>query len=592
MSIPRALRWTAIAIAVLAVIDPALTSGRSTRPEVALIAGDSTADAALIDRVARELDERFTVIPGPFAPAAATVLVGSSLPPSAAEVRVGAFGVIPEGPSPRATIEAVDAPPRAALDARVRVVPTIRVVGARGFELETTLRSGDAVVDRATRRVDSDDERRTIPLTFVPVAAAAVPLSVTARVTAGAGPAGDRPATADLVVDVRDDRWAVLFFDPRPSWISTFVRRSVERDPRFVVTSRVMTSRNVSIDAGRPPAALGDPQALELFDAIVVGGAQALSARDVAGLETFLRRRGGAVVLLLDERANGAHDRLTGVSRWTGNTSAVGFTIASSRGDSAALRATTVAWPTALPPGARPLATISGPGAVADRPVVWRSSVGAGQLVVSGALDAWRHRDPAQSGFDRFWRSTIADAAAAGATSIEVALAPDIAAPGERMELTATIRALALADPATARAPRDSMTARLDAPDGSRVIRLHADGESGRYVGSFRAPSSPGIHRVAIAGNGAREDVALVVSGSPARPRPDESQLVAAWVASRGGRSFDERALADLRPALEAALRPAARPTTWYPMRSAWWIVPFALLLGAEWLWRRRRGLA
>jgi len=65
-------------------------------------------------------------------------------------------------------------------------------------------------------------------------------------------------AAADMVVDVRDARWSVLFFDPRPSWQSTFVRRAIERDPRFVVTSRVVTSRNVSVDAGEPPSRLDD----------------------------------------------------------------------------------------------------------------------------------------------------------------------------------------------------------------------------------------------------------------------------------------------------------------------------------------------
>jgi hypothetical protein len=34
------------------------------------------------------------------------------------------------------------------------------------------------------------------------------------------------------------------------------------------------------------------------------------------------------------------------------------------------------------------------------------------------------------------------------------------------------------------------------------------------------------------------------------------------------------------------------RMERWWPMRSAWWIVPFVGLLGFEWFVRRRRGFA
>src|SRR6185503_11402090 len=115
----------------------------------------------------------------------------------------------------------------------------------------------------------------------------------------------------------KQTRFSVLFFDPRPSWMSTFVRRTIERDPRFVLTSRVVTSRNVSTDAGRPPARLDDIIALASFDAIVIGAPDALTAADVTGLEAYLRRRGGGVVFLFDQRAPGAYERLTNAGGWT-----------------------------------------------------------------------------------------------------------------------------------------------------------------------------------------------------------------------------------------------------------------------------------
>ena len=590
--IPQALRWMAVAIALAAVIDPAVTTARSARPEVAVVAVDSARDADLADRVARELGERFTVIPASFSPAGATVIVGARLPAPVPEVESRAFGVVPDHGSPVARIEAVNVPDRAALDARVPVSATVRVAGAQGRDLETSLHMGDAVIDRAVQRIESDDDHLTASLSFIPTAAGAVPLRISTRLADL--PATDATrATADLVIDVRDDRWGVLFFDPRPSWLSTFVRRSVERDPRFVVTSRVVTSRNVSIDAGRPPASLADAASLAEFDAVVVGAAQLLSERDVAGLETFLRRRGGTVILLIDERASGPYDRLTGVRQWNAISSAAGFAVVHAGGDSARLRTTSLAWPATLPAGAETLATSGGAteAGARGRPVVWRSAVGAGQIVVSGAIDAWRYRDPAQSSFDRFWRATVADAAVAGSTSIEIALDDDMLEPGARAGITVTLRALALAEGSTGTSGLDSMAATIETPSGAVPLRLWPDAGQGRFRGAFLAPRAAGTYRVSVSHEGARTDVPLVVSATATAPSPDESDLVGAWVASRGGRVLRERPRGELGPMLEDLLQPAARSERWHPMRSAWWIVPFALLLGAEWLWRRRTGL-
>src|SRR5262249_44535190 len=159
-------------------------------------------------------------------------------------------------------------------------------------------------VDHVTRTVARDDDTLDVALTFIPSSASATLLRVIAHVD------GATDAAGEALVDVVDRKWPVLFYDPRPSWMSTFVRRAVERDPRFVVTSRVVTSHNVNTDAGNPPGRLDDLSALSLFDAVVVGSPAAMSADDADGLEAFMRKRGGSVVLLLDEVASGPHERL------------------------------------------------------------------------------------------------------------------------------------------------------------------------------------------------------------------------------------------------------------------------------------------
>lgn len=584
------MRALAIAIALLGAIDPAITSTRMTRPEVAIIAANPARDAALAARVGGELDDRFTVIPASFAAAAATVIIGDALPASASEIPAPVFVVAREAPAVSATIQSVSAPARATLDARVPISVAVQVRGAAGRSLEATLHSGDLVVDRLTRAIATNDDRHALTLSFLPTAIGATPLRVAARIA----DASADSAVADLVIDVRDERWAVLFFDLRPSWLSTFVRRGVERDPRFVVTSRVVTSRGISVDAGRPPGTLGDVEMLSLFDAVVIGAPDALTERDVSGLERYLRRRGGSVVLLHDEGMRGAVDRLTQVRQWSSATNAAGFAVMPVGGDSAGLRATSLAWPTTLPLGADPLALsrASGDTGGAGRPVVWRSAVGAGQLIVSGALDAWRYRDPARSGFDAFWRGVVAGAASAGSTALEVTPGSIIAAPGEPLDASVTVRSIALAEPTAGRPHRAIVAGTIDTPDSETVMRFWPGDAPGTLRASFRAPATPGIYRMHVSSDDLRADVPLLVTHTPALVARDQADIVAAWVASRGGRTFGGETLDDLSEVVEDAARPVARITTWHPMRSAWWIVPFALLLGAEWLARRRNGLA
>src|SRR5205085_11311479 len=64
---------------------------------------------------------------------------------------------------------------------------------------------------------------------------------------------------ARAVVDV-SDRLPVLVYDARPSWTTTFVRRALENDSRFIVSQIDVASRGVVV---RTPET---PQSLETAD--------------------------------------------------------------------------------------------------------------------------------------------------------------------------------------------------------------------------------------------------------------------------------------------------------------------------------------
>jgi hypothetical protein len=103
----------------------------------------------------------------------------------------------------------------------------------------------------------------------------------------------------------------VLFYEPRPSWIATFVRRAIEADQRFVVSGLDYPSRGIRIVSGDAPSL--DRTALRAFSAVVVGGLDRLTVSDRDRLDWFVRERGGSLVLLPDARPGIAPlDRVVG----------------------------------------------------------------------------------------------------------------------------------------------------------------------------------------------------------------------------------------------------------------------------------------
>lgn len=573
-----ALRGTAIAIALAAVVDPSITSSRRNRETVAVIATDSARDATLADHVAKTVAKRYTVVRQASPIADASVIVGDQLP-AIDELPMPSLVVLPDGVRPRITVERIDVPNSAPVNARVPVTAVVHVSAARNRTVDVSLRAGASTADHVSRTITTDTATLTVSLGFVPTATGATPLRVEASMSGAAS------SVADAGVDVRDKKWAVLFFDTRPSWTSTFVRRALERDPRFVITSRVVTSKNLSTDAGAPPGHLDDLSALALFDAVVIGAPEGLNANDVDGLEAFMRRRGGSVILLLDQRTAGAYDRLTDAAAWSTNVAQAPAPLPVSTGDSATLRATELAWPTVLPAGA----TVVAGGA---KPIVWTSPVGAGRLIVNGALDAWRFRDPSASGFDRFWTSLIASSADAAPGPLTVSIDRDVTGPGGTLSATATLRGIAL-QPMIANASNGPIArATLSATvDGTTAVRLWPTGEPGRFAGAFPAPRAAGPHRFTVVADGATAEVPFAVVRYSRIAAPVASDLLPMWAATHGGSVVREASLDELPGTLDTAIRPSPRLDTWHPMRSPWWILPFSLFLAAEWFLRRRRGL-
>lgn len=580
--IMTAARAVAFAIGILAVLDPSLTTSRSSRPLVSIVAADSAKDAALVGRVERILDRRFSVVRGAMPTATGTVLVGDRLPDEGA---AGPLMVVaPARRAPFMRIVALDAPAIPSLNAHIPVVTAMAVREAKGRRLAIEARVGETLIDRQSMAIEDDTVEAEITLTHVPADTGPTVLNISARIEGT-----NATDEATTVIDVTARRLEVLFFDPRASWLSTFVRRAVERDPRFEVTHRVVTSRGLSNTAGPAPVSLQDHQLLSSYGAIVIGSPEQLGDADVSGLEAFMRERGGRVVLLMDRRAAGPVDRLTGASGWRAVRLPAPADLVPEVSParplvSGRLRAQEMAWPSTLPTGAS-VREVSVARDSTRRPVVWTVPVGAGRLFVSGALDAWHHRDEA-SGFDTFWTSTIAELTTSAPNAVELTLTHRTVAAGQETTLNAWIRSSALSNKAA------TVAALLAGPSDTTIVRLWPGNTPGTFTGSIVAPRTPGIYRIIASSGVERSVLPLVVDPAARVAAREESHLMSAYAASRKGRLIPETELRDLPGALSSALQSVSRVETWHPMRSPWWIIPFALLLGAEWWWRRRNGLA
>jgi hypothetical protein len=566
--LPLVLRSVAVLIAVAAIIDPVVLRESAADAIVAVVPGDPVQDAALTEQVLRALDGSFTAVRGAYPGAAVTVVAGGGLPRDVDLPPVPLFSVLPTEPG--VTIRRIDGPASAPLSGMIEARVLLHVLEAGPLRVQL-LRDG--VAADAVDVADAAPGALRVVLRTAPAGVGAVRL----RVEAGRG---GQSVAADHVVEVVGAPWRVLFHDGRPSWMSTFVRRTLEQDPRFATSARITTSQNIATQFGTP----GSLQELSAaaYHLVVIGAPELLGQADVTALERYMRTAGGAVLLLLDRAGETPYSRLAGVTQWrtAESPAAVSLLTAESRGatlesgtrtdTTALLRTLQYMHPTVLPVGAR--AMVLAPGGDA---VVWRAAVGQGQLFVSGALDAWRYRTDELSRFGEFWPQLAAEAAAG--TPPPVGLHGDrIAAPGEwvAIEVTTVTAAQVSAAVEGTHAPPLELQ-----PVGAELHRAE-----------FRAPTDTGEYRIVAHAGGHTATMSLVVAANRGRASSDGGLLAALAVASGGG-TITEAQLPGLPRRIQEVLRDTRAPRPWHPMRSAWWLLPFTAALAGEWLWRRRRGL-
>jgi hypothetical protein len=216
---------------------------------------------------------------------------------------------------------------------------------------------------------------------------------------------------------------------------------------------------------------------------------------------------------------------------------------------------------------------------------VWQIAVGGGRLVVSSAIDGWRSRADAASGYSAFWRLTAAAAANATPAPVHVRLDERVVTPGTPVVVDVQDLATMGAGAGVTGVPIAEI---VDVPS---PVRLWPGETARRWRGTFRAPDVPGRYRLSVTAGGASGAAEFLVDDTARMKSASEGHGLASLAAStHGGATIAAEDLGALPAQLAQALTPATVPQPWYPMRNVWWLAPFTIAASGEWWLRRRRG--
>ncbi len=523
-------------------------------------------------------------------------------------------------------------------------------VEIQGVQLPTTALAGGAVTARVTVAqrgfdgrqltvVAEDDERRlaAVPLTLAGAQQTATlqlpvddagPLTLRFRIPPQPGETLVANNVRQRVVDVQGGPRRILYLEGEPRFEFKFLRRAVDDDDALQVVGLVRTAESrfyrVGID---DPEELangfpGDAKTLFAYHGLILGSVEAgfFNGEQHRLLHDFVDRRGGGLLTLGGRRALGeggfaATPLATALpvvlppGRRGEFTRQVPVTLGIHAADHPTLQGlmaldtldalptlTMVNGPATPKPGAQVL--LQGPPAIDGTPLPLLSlqRYGRGHAMTFAVADSWRWQMHAQVPVDdvsheTLWRGLLRTLVADAPGPVTLAVPPDPAVPGETLTVTATVR-----DESHHPVPDAQVVLVGQGPGRAfQVSLIHQT--NGRYTATI-APSEAGLWTVEVRAE--RGDVPLgeatgyLLTARDAK-EPFGSQrntpLLRDIARATGGQFFP----AGEAVALATHLDPP-RDDVQRLERRALWDAPLLLglilvLLAAEWLYRRARGL-
>lgn len=652
----RVLRGVAIAIVVAGIVDPEFTISRQVRPIVEVLAADTAGNQDVMSAIERHLSSEAIVALGSTPGASARVLVGSSVPDDFVPDTIPTWFVMPSG-NAGYHVENVDIPSNALIHTRVPVRirlarDSMRRASGSSASIALELRENGLLLADTTVSLEPR-QRTSVTMAYVPAIGGLHNLELHTAI----GEAGQLNMAARTLRFVRpmvvsETAWDVLFLDGRPSWLSTFVRRSLGSDLRFRVSSRVVTSTDISVRTRGAASGVTDlEQSTVLPDVLVVGAPELLSVAEKSALERLVRNRGLQVILLPDNPLSGIRERVFGGGSWrvlaprSPDAPRVVSWGSASVSDTFRLRSSSVGVPDVLPSEATVVARLNSAGSggappvgsvgsQSGDPVIWIEKAGKGEVLFSTLFDSWRYRDRgSQSGdsdFELAWRELAA--MMAQRRHIPVRISEPMPLPWSALSMDresgsqlperwiGNTGILAMLDLSGRSA--ESTDSRAESSASQQLSRRTQEeilpeieyenwGLNGRgtqpaeklSVFSTLMPNAfrgvPDDRPAGTSGNFGIVARAIHDGDTTLMPLNGRFglaevpfELLEDWTQRAGGGMVTGDAPEMLAAQLNKATRPAVQPYPWYPLRSPWWIVPLTAAMAAEWWLRRRRGLS
>ena len=499
--------------------------------------------------------------------------------------------------------------------------------------------------------LDVEDEGTLVSTQRVTLPDAGTPASIPVRFTVNeAGPRSLRfrvsPQAGELVtennarealIDVRDRKEKILYFEGEPRFEYKFIRRAIPEDDNIIVTSLIRTADNKymrqGVDGPDELVAAFPKTREELFAyrSLIIGSleAAALSGDQLRMIAEFVDRRGGGLLMLggprafaeggyagtavadvlpvvLDRnqvQAKGTVTRLTVKPTRAGAATAVtqlGATDAASAERWGTLPGITAVNRIA---GVKPGATVLLTGtdeARAEQPMLIFQRYGRGKSFAFLPQDSWIWQMHASipvedMTHENYWRQLLRWLVDGVPDQVEPALTSERVEPGEAATLTANI-----VDPSFVELNDAAVMATITAPDGTiSDVPMSWDGEHpGQYTASIPT-RAPGWYEAKIAATRLGQPVGNAVTHF--RAAPGEAEYFDATMHAgtlrrisdeTGGRFYDPADTA----ALAEDLRYTGRGVTTVEEHDLWHMpIVLMLLVGllcAEWGYRRVVGLA
>lgn len=499
--------------------------------------------------------------------------------------------------------------------------------------------------------LDVEDEGRIVGSQEVKLPADGSPATARVRVTAGeAGPRVFRFRVAprdgevvtennsrDALIDVRDGRDKILYFEGEPRFELKFIRRAVAEDDNLQLVALQRTADNKYLRLGVDNAdelVAGFPKTRdELFQyrGLILGSVEAgsFSGDQLRMLADFVDRRGGGLLMLGGPRAFGeggyagtaVADVLPVVlerSGGNGEGELTRLTVRPTRAGAAEAvtqvadseSASLAKW-NAMPSvlsvnrlaGVKPGATVLLGGideAKRERPVLVTQRYGRGRTFAFSVFDSWVWQMHASVAVDdmtheHFWRQLLRGLSDGVPDAVDARTVTDRVEPGEPAALVVDV-----VDKSFVELNDAAVVAHVTGPDGATSdVPLAWTGErSGEYRGTMPT-SAPGWYEARIDATRAAQPVGSAVVHVQAGPSDVEyfdatmHAGVLRRIAEETGGRFYQAAGA---PAIVEDLRYTGRGVTTIEERELWHM-PIVLLLivgllCAEWGYRRAVGLS